>query len=332
MEAEQIANVWAGVGFPVFFVISSVSLSAHGHPFGIGGWASTYLSVCGLLAGAFCVMVRLRKEKNSTTRGYGNMSCVISWLCAVIVIYGRYGVAGVGVVGATSVAGIPASVLGTILCSPILLLLEGEGGSGSGGRNKYQASSSGKTKKKGLVLTTLTRSNWFAPLLAGTIATFLASSFYAIFLRGCGYSPLGSLLFGTGDVIASQEDVFSHVYGSARRTTGVGALDDVATMARKSVVHTRTMVAAAKLSGSGIWTSGSMVGPVMHFLGLVAVVPSLRYIVKHSWYGLAPSGGKVMLALPLNILAMLIGRGIPSLLASATIGLVGGMMQLTMSQ
>ena len=107
VEVEQIANLWAGVGFPVFFVISSVSLSAHAYPFGIGGWASTYLSACGLLAGAFSAMVRMREEKSPTTRGYGNMGCIISWLCAISVIYGRYGIAGVGVVGTTSVAGIP---------------------------------------------------------------------------------------------------------------------------------------------------------------------------------------------------------------------------------
>ena len=109
VEAEQIANIWAGVGFPIFFLISSVSLSAHAHAFGIGGWASTYLSVCGLLSGAFCVMLRLREEKTATTRGYGNVGCVISWLCTIIVVHGRYGVAGVGVVGRTSVAGIPVS-------------------------------------------------------------------------------------------------------------------------------------------------------------------------------------------------------------------------------
>ena len=127
VEAEQIANVWGGVGFPVFFVISSVSLSAHAHPFGIGGWASTYLSVCGLVAGAFTVMVRLRDDKNSTTRGYGNLSCVISWLCAIVVVFGRYGVAGVGVVGVTSIAGIPASSkfrdFYIILFQPLLTLL-----------------------------------------------------------------------------------------------------------------------------------------------------------------------------------------------------------------
>jgi hypothetical protein len=102
-----------------------VSLSAHAHPFGIGGWASTYLSVCGMLAGAFTILVRLRKEKNSATRGYGNASCVISWMCAISVIYGRYGVAGVGVVGTTSIARIPVSsyLLTHIFKSYLLLTL-----------------------------------------------------------------------------------------------------------------------------------------------------------------------------------------------------------------
>mmetsp|Transcript_8297 Transcript_8297/g.17920 ORF Transcript_8297/g.17920 Transcript_8297/m.17920 type:complete len:585 (-) Transcript_8297:38-1792(-) len=327
-EAEQIANVWAGVAFPVFFVISSVSLSAHAHPFGIGGWASTYLSACGLLSGAFCVALRLREDKTSATRGYGNAGCVMSWLCAIVVVYGRYGVAGVGVVGTTRVAGVHASVLGTVLCAPILLLLEGEGSSGPGGRKRLSSSSSSKSGRKGLVLSTLTRSNRLAPLLAGTVAVFLASTLYAIFLRGCGVDRF-AVLFGTGDVIKSQEDVFTHVYGSARRTTGVaGALEDVAAMARKSVVHTHTMVAAARLSGSGIWTSSGLLGPVMHALGLVATLPSLGYLVRHSWYGSTPSSGKVVLSLPLNLLAMIIGRGIPSLVAGAAIGLVGGMMQL----
>lgn len=110
-EAEQIANGWACVCFPVFFIISSMSLSAHAHAFGIGGWASTYLSVCGLFAGAFSLVVGMRKVKTPTTRGYGNAGCVLSWLCAITVVYGRYGVAGVGVVGTTSVAGIPVSVI-----------------------------------------------------------------------------------------------------------------------------------------------------------------------------------------------------------------------------
>merc|ERR1739845_218279 len=107
--------------------------------------------------------------------------------------------------------------------------------------------------------------------------------------------------------------------------------DDVAMMARKSVVHTSTMVAAAKLSGSGIWTSGNVMGPTMHTFGLLSILPILKYLVSHSWYGSAASSGKIMLALPLSLLAIFIGQGIPSLVAVSVIVLVGGLMQLTMS-
>ena len=242
----------------------------------------------------------------------------------MIVIYGRYGIAGVGVVGVTTVVGIPVSILATLCSSPILLLLEGEGSSSS--KHTHQRSSA-KSKWHGLVLTKLTRRNWIAPLLIGTVGVFVTASLYEIFLRGCGLSKF-SFLFGTNDVITNHEDVFSHIFGS-KRTTGIGALDDVATMAQKSVVHTKTMIAAARLSGSGIWTAKSILGPFMHLVGLAATLPSLQYLVKHSWYGKAPLFGKVVLAWPLNILAIIIGRGIPSLVAAATIGLIGGALQLT---
>ncbi len=215
--------------------------------------------------------------------------------------------------------------MGTVLCSPILLLLEGEGSSG-GGRKKYQGSSS-KSKTKDLVLSTLVRSHWFAPLLAGTVAVFLVATCYAIFLRGCSLSKF-SLLFGSGDLSKGQSDVVSLVHGSVSKITGIRALDDIATMAKKSVVHTRTMVAAVKLGDSGIWTSTNVVGPLMHVLGLVAILPSLLYVLEHTYVGAAPSARKVLLALPLNVLAMAIGRGIPSLLALSAISFIGGITQL----
>ena len=93
-------------------------------------------------------------------------------------------------------------------------------------------------------------------------------------------------------------------------------------------MHTKTMIAAARLSGSGLWTAKSMFGPLMHLFGLAATLPSLQHLVNHSWYGKAPLFGKVVLALPLNVLAIIIGRGIPSLVAAATIGLIGGALQL----
>jgi hypothetical protein len=214
--------------------------------------------------------------------------------------------------------------LGTLLCSPILILLEGEPSDGS--KKHYHVSSS-KSRRKGLVLPSLTRSNWFVPLLAGTVATFLLATTYAIFLRGCGLSKF-SLLFSAGDAIKNPEDVYSHVFGKSR-TTGAGPLDDVASLAQKSVVHTRTMRAAARLNGSGIWTSKRFIGPVLHLLGLLMVIPSLRYLIKHSWTRSRPPAGKVTLFLPLNLLAIFLGKGIPSLVAAAIIGLVGSLMQLS---
>lgn len=207
--------------------------------------------------------------------------------------------------------------MGTILCSPILLLLEGEGS--SGGSRKKQVSST-KTKKKGLILSTLTRSNRFAPLFAGMIAAFLVSTCYAIFLRGCGLSKF-SFLFGTSD-LKSQEDVFSRAYGSHK--TGIRALDDVATMAKKSVVHTRTMVSAAKLSNSGVWTSSSILGPAVHLVGTLATLPSLHLFFT-SWYRKRKDWSLSVTLL--NLIPLFISRGIPSLTAMAAIGLLGGMVQ-----
>jgi hypothetical protein len=40
----------------------------------------------------------------------------------------------------------------------------------------------------------------------------------------------------------------------------------------------------------------------------------------------------VLLTLPLNILTIFIGQGIPSLVAAATMGLVGGIIQATIVQ
>ncbi len=121
----------------------------------------------------------------------------------------------------------------------------------------------------------------------------------------------------------SHDDISSHVYGLSYRTTGMaGALEDIIDMARKNMAHTHTMVTSARLSGSGMWTSTSLIILVMHALDLVATLPSLGYLIRHPWYGLTPSSGKVILFLPLNLLTMIMGQGRPSLVAGAVSGLV----------
>ena len=150
---------------------------------------------------------------------------------------------------------------------------------------------------------------------------FLTCSCYAIFLRGCGLSKF-SFLFGTGDSSISKDDMIYLL----DKSTGVKAIDD---LAAKSVVHTRTMVVAAKLNGSGIWTSSSLLGPLMHLMGLLATLPSLHSLVMHSWYRKHSAPGNVFFSLLLNLFAIFVGRGITSLVAAAMIGLIGGLLQST---
>jgi hypothetical protein len=108
-EASQVAKVWIGA-FPIFGLIAGVSQFAieASHPFGMGGWLSTYLALCGGVAFAFALVLRYRSTKNSSTRGFGNLSCIASWACSVAVLYGHYGVSGLdGGLDRTSVVGIP---------------------------------------------------------------------------------------------------------------------------------------------------------------------------------------------------------------------------------
>lgn len=150
---------------------------------------------------------------------------------------------------------------------------------------------------------------------------FLTCSCYAIFLRGCGLSKF-SFLFGTGNSSNSKDDLIYLL----DKATGVKAIDD---LVKKSVVHTRTMVVAADLNGSGIWTSSSLFGPLMHLIGLLATLPSLYSLVRHSWYRKNSAPSIVFVSLLLNLFAIFVGRGIPSIVAAAMIGLIGGMLQST---
>ena len=200
------------------------------------------------------------------------------------------------------------------MCSLILLLLEGEA---SSSRTSY--SSSSRSKSHGLVLPKLTRSNWFAPSLIGVMVMFFACSLYAVLLRG---SALAKLSF----LVEPSEHASRH---SAVPNYAGGKMEEVAKLAKKSVVHTRTLASASKLRESGIWTASSVLGPAMNLVGLAATVPSNLGLARHSWQGSPPSKGLALLTLLLNIFALIFCRGVPSTLALALIGLVGGIIQFS---
>jgi hypothetical protein len=320
-EVDQMAKVWVGA-FVIFGVITGVptlvlsNLSTHA--FGAGGWLSTYLAVSCCVTSALSWVLRLRPSKNQTSRGLGNLSCITSYVFAIIVLYGRFGVAGLDYAfDVTTIMGIPVSVFGTFLISPMLLALEGEVSNDRRSRVSRISTTNAKPPKKtmGLTLKNLSASNRLVPLIVGSLLVFFTATLYAIFLRG-------SFLFGS-TVAKSHVDVFSNVFGKK---------DALAAMAEKAISQSQALVVSARLAGSGLWTSDNILGPLIHLGGLAAAVPSAFLLVSQMWSGVNVPKAQVVFALPLNSFPLLLCRGIPSLRAAALIGFAGGIFQLIILQ
>lgn len=332
-EAQQIAKVWMFV-FPVCLVLSGASMlsSDASPPLCAGGWLSTYLIVCGFCNVAFAAAVKNRRDKSPATRSLGNLSCIASWIFAITILYGQFGLASIGVPSGT-VFGCPLSIIGTYFASLVLLLLEGETAERSS--RTYNLSSQRKqVAPLGLSLSRLTKANRFAPPVAGIALVLVGSSLFAILARGCWLVPTFSMAGGKLDVGVhkSHEDVFASIYGSNSRTTGMGSDEDVATMAQKNLAHSEAVVTAAKLAGSGFWTASNVFGPLLHLGGTLAVMPSLYCLLMHMWAGTKYPAARVMALLPLNVIPLALCKGIPSLWAVAVLSILGGVMQVVFSR
>jgi len=321
-EVEQIVKVWA-VAFPIFGFTAAVSTFVRGsaHMFGVGGWLSTYLFVCAFATFGFSVVLRSRDVKDNVSRGLANLCNVFSWVAIMTVLYGRYGVAGLDAgYDVTLILGLPASVFGTFLAALVLFALEGESQSRRSARKVRGTADSSRAKRSstfGLTLTSLTRSNQFAPSLSSIVIVLVVASAYAILLRGCGVF----------EAATSHSDTFSSIFGKGG-TSGGGAQDDLARMAEKNMIHSRALAVSARLAGSGFWTAKSLKGPLLHLAGLCATLPSLYFVVNNSWTGHKVSSSMLTLLTPLNIFPLIFCRGIPSLRVVAAVGLIFGLLQL----
>lgn len=212
-------------------------------------------------------------------------------------------------------------MFGTLLASTILLALQGEYSKERSNRIQRLNATQNKTKHPfGINLEKLQHSNRFTPLVAGTACVFVFASIYAIFFRGAGF------MVGDSGVATSHEDVFASVYGGNGK--GETSLDDVATMAEKNLIHSQVMVTAARLAGSGFWTADNMFGPLLHFGGLLATLPGLYLLISHMWSAQPMPLAKATLALPLNLIPLVMCSGIPTLRAAAVLGGAGGLLQL----
>ena len=318
-EVDQIARVWVGA-FLIFGCISGapqlilprVPIRA----FGTGGWLSTYLLINCLVTLALACSLKSRKAKNQATRKLANLSCVAAWVFAIFVLYGQYGVAGIDdsfVV--TQFAGMPVSIFGTILIAPILLALEGEEANERRGRIARVSGTNAKApvNTMGLTFNHLNSSNRLVPLFMGTVSVFIAATLYTIFLRG-------SLFFGGARVAKSHTDVFHSMFGNQG--------DELSKLAELAVSHSQTLVTSARLAGSGFWTSDSIFGPLLHLAGLVATLPNLYLLVSQQWLSLHVAKATVTFALPLNVIPVVICKGIPALRVLGLIAVVSALFQL----
>lgn len=325
-EVDQMSKLWAGSFFFFYMVtcgppilIESVSTNL----LGSGGSLSTFLLVTACVTLSFTVAVQMRSTKNQSTRGLGNLSCIFAYGCAAIVLYGRFGVAGLDRnFGVAVIMGVPASLFGTICIAPILLGLESESSSVDRRGNRVSRVAMGGTRtpkpSMGITLKNLNSSNRFVPVIAGIVAVFYLAGLYSIFLRG-------SLLLGTA-VPTNHEEVLSSIIGRNR--------DTLASMAQKATSYSEALIISARLAGSGFWTAGNFFGPLIHLGGIVATVPSMYLFLSQMLLGSLSSSSKaqVVFALPFNIFTLLFCKGTPTIQAVAVIGTVGGLMQLFVLQ
>ena len=110
-EVQMIVKIWIGA-FIIFFGVSGLIcwMDDESSAFGEGGWLSTFFTICSLFIISFSISARFRRGKSVATRAAGNFSCFMAWLFMIIVIYGEYGIAGIGVSSNfKAVVGIPVS-------------------------------------------------------------------------------------------------------------------------------------------------------------------------------------------------------------------------------
>ena len=327
-EVEQVFSIWL-MAVPIFLPVTGLPQFLHiesSHPFGAGGWLSTYLVICSSAAFAFAISLRSRSTKNALTRGIANLSVVLSWAFAIGVLYGRYGVAGLDVnYDVTTVFGIPASIFGTLVLSVLLLALDGEKSEADRSRTKRVTSQTQRrtTSSFGLVLEDLTSANLWVPLVVGTASVFILASLYAVLLRGAAFVSF----LGGENAARSHEDVFSNIFGDQKDE------HDLATLATKAISHVKALSISARLAGAGFWTAQGMIGPLLHLMGIAAVLPSLWFLVSQGWAMKAQAASPIVIVcLPLNAIPLVVSRGIPSLQAAAMLGLAGGLIQVLMGR
>ena len=189
----------------------------------------------------------------------------------------------------------------TVIFSFILVFLEEEESNGS--------KASSNMSIFGLSLRNLSQHKVLLPFIV-SFSMFMLTSIYVIFVRGFSSRWL------IGGVYHNYDDVFQANFGKASRITHHS---NIAKLAKLHSSHQEMVTMTSKLAASGFWTSRSFIGPTIHLLGVIFLIPTWHSIallaatptLEHS---------KVLQSLPLNLVSLFLCRGIPSLTAAAIVG------------
>jgi hypothetical protein len=321
-EAKQMIHLWLIIWavLVVFCGFSELFSPEPVNGFAAGGWLSAFLMVSCITSLSVALSVKNRATKSQASRAAGNMMTTLSWAFAIVILYGKCGVAGLGAeYEVHKILGFPSSIVGTFLLSPILFLLEGESKSGRRSSvSKLGGPFDSKDASSMFSFTRLGKSNQWAPVFFGSALVLLLVSFYSITLRGAGF-----LSFFGGTVARTHNDLLDELY----RGETDGSPQNLAKLAEKIVSHNAALIASAKLAGSSIWTATSIIGPIVHTMGFFASLPSLSLLYQKAIQSVPVSASSASLALPLNVIPIAFCRGIPSLQAVGIMSLIGGLVQ-----
>ncbi len=320
-EVTEMAKICAGV-FLLFLAVTCVSnfMISPENSILQGQSVSTYFTVTSCLCLSFAMALRARSSKSAASRSMCNLSCIFCYILAVIILLGKFGVAGLDPEnGVVVVMGIPASLVGIICLSPILLALEGEGSTEGHSRAPRML---GRTKKStkvlGITMKNLNGSNKFVPPIAATMTVLYLVGLYTIFLRGAPFLGFKINSEGTGDTLPFLLRDKSK--------------DNLTTLAEKASQSSRAYSISSHLEGSGIWTAASMMGPMLQVAGLAATIPSAYFLLSESWYGINTPRNQILFALPLNIIPLVLCKGTPTVRALGIILFLAGLVQLSSSR
>jgi hypothetical protein len=268
---------------------------------------------------AMALSIRSRQTKNHVTRACSNMMTILSWAFAIIIIYGRCGVAGVGAdFEVQTIVGLPTSLVGTLLLAPLLLLLEGESNFARK-TSKYIGPSGHKSERLIFSFPHLHRSNRWAPLFFASVSVLLTASLYSILLRGAWFLSV----FDEG-MARNNNELLNALF----REETHGKAQDLAALAGENILLSNAALASsARLAGSSIWTATNFSRPILNLIGLLATLPSLRLLFIRAMKTQSTPLPQVTLALSFTIIPI-VACQIPGLQVTGVMALFGGLYQV----